>query len=105
MTFKSRRFSHSPLLSLALGLPLVTTIAALSGSCGSGADGTPPCESVYAGKCGTTCFTDTSCPAGLYCGLSGTCTADCAKDAAQCGSGMVCDPHGRCVPPGGGAGG
>ncbi|HSN98362.1 MAG TPA: hypothetical protein VLS89_08690, partial [Candidatus Nanopelagicales bacterium] len=58
--------------ALALGAALAAMVP------GCGAD-TPadPCETVYAGQCGTECFDTSACPGGLYCGPGGTCTADC----------------------------
>jgi hypothetical protein len=93
-------------MSSGLLLSFAAAIAALGASCGSDG-GEAPCASVYAGKCGGTCSTDAACPDGLYCGLSGTCTADCASGAAQCPAGQSCSPRGKCVPQGGtgGAGG
>ncbi|UQA61945.1 vWA domain-containing protein [Polyangium aurulentum] len=92
-----RLFTSGLLLSFA------AAVAALGASCGSDG-GEAPCASVYAGKCGGTCSNDLACPAGLYCGLSGTCTADCASGAAPCPSGQSCSPRGQCA-IGGGAGG
>jgi len=94
-----RRFLPS-----ALALTLVSFVAGLAASCSSG-DATPPCETVLADKCGGTCATDFACPDGLYCGLSGTCTADCATGAASCPSGQTCNVRGRCVSASGGTGG
>ena len=78
--------------------------------CGSSTD--QPCETTYRDACGTTCLADSACPSGLYCGPSGSCTADCTPSGDGCGSGAVCSPHGRCGPdpkddfnPTGGAGG
>jgi len=85
----------------ALALGLASAVTTFAASCGSSSTGTPPCDSVYAGKCGGTCSSDFTCPDGLYCGISGTCTADCASGAAGCPSGQVCNVKGRCIPAGG----
>jgi hypothetical protein len=92
-----RRFAP-PLLALALALPALATQAC--GSSGSGSDAAP-CDSVFAGKCGGKCAMDGDCAAGLYCGASGTCTADCASGAASCQTGLACSSSGRCVSSGG----
>jgi hypothetical protein len=65
----------------------------------------PPCEGVYAGKCGGSCLSDANCAAGLYCSPNGNCTADCAPGAPACPNGLVCTPEGRCKGSGGGTGG
>ncbi|MDI1446184.1 vWA domain-containing protein [Polyangium sp. 6x1] len=94
------------LFAPALAMGLASWVAALGASCGSTSTGTPPCESVYAGKCGGTCANDFTCPDGLYCGISGTCTADCAPGAAGCPAGQTCNVKGHCIPTGeGGSGG
>lgn len=90
-------------ISAALSSAMLLGIAMLAESCSSGTAGAP-CETVYAGQCGAVCATDFTCPAGQYCGLSGSCTADCAKDAAQCPGTQVCNSKGKCV-AGGGTGG
>jgi len=109
MSLASPRFSPVKrpfgrrLVSTLLGLSFVSIVAALGASCGADS-AVKPCDSVYAGQCGSTCGSDATCPQGLYCGISGTCTADCASGAASCPSGKVCDGRGRCVEPGGGGG-
>ncbi len=92
------------ILSSGLALSFAATVAVLAASCGSDS-AEAPCSSVYAGKCGGTCSSDATCPSGLYCGLSGTCTADCAPGAASCPSGQHCSVRGKCLPGAGGAGG
>ena len=77
MYLTPRRQPRSPsffrrLLAPALALGLASVVTALASSCGSSTAGTPPCDSVYAGKCGGTCASDFACPDGLYCGISGT---------------------------------
>ena len=52
----------------------------------------------YGGQCGKMCSVDTDCAAGLYCGSSGKCTADCATNGASCGNGLLCNSRGRCLP-------
>jgi hypothetical protein len=91
------------LVSAVLSSMTLFGLAIFVESCGS--EAAAPCDTVYAGKCGAVCASDSSCPTGQYCGLSGTCTADCAEGAAQCPSGQVCNVHGKCVPNGGGTGG
>lgn len=91
-------------LASFFGLTFLSLVGLVAASCGSSENGTAPCDSVYAGKCGTTCGNDSFCPSGLYCGISGTCTADCAAGAASCPSGKVCNAVGRCVAQSGGGG-
>ncbi|MDI1480077.1 vWA domain-containing protein [Polyangium sp. y55x31] len=94
------------LLAPALAIGLASAATALASSCGSTSNGAAPCDSVYAGKCGGTCGNDFACADGLYCGISGTCTADCAPGAAGCPTGQTCNVKGRCIPAGeGGSGG
>ncbi|MDC3953376.1 vWA domain-containing protein [Polyangium jinanense] len=89
------------LLAPALAMGLASMVTALASSCGSTSTGTPPCDSVYAGKCGGFCANDFACADGLYCGNSATCTADCAPGAAGCPTGQTCNVKGRCIPTGG----
>jgi hypothetical protein len=66
--------------------------------CGSEASSTfdsGPCGTVYAGKCGTPCTTDESCPIGLHCGADQKCTAECA-DNSSCPPGQTCSSRGQC---------
>lgn len=84
------------LASIALSSLLLMGLAMAGESCSSGTGGAP-CETVFAGQCGAVCAADSSCASGQYCGLSGTCTADCAKDAAQCTGTKVCNARGQCV--------
>ncbi|HUB09667.1 MAG TPA: hypothetical protein VMB50_21860, partial [Myxococcales bacterium] len=44
------------------------------------------------------CELDTHCPAAMYCS-AGVCDFDCRQDS-DCGSGLSCDPRGRCLAPG-----
>ncbi len=90
-------------VSAALSMFAVVATALFVESCTSDTAGAP-CDTVFAGKCGGVCSTDFACPSGQYCGLSGTCTADCAEGAAQCPSGQVCNARGKCG-AGGGTGG
>lgn len=89
----------------AAGLLSLFMTGWLAVSCGSdtGAAG-PPCETVFAGQCGGKCVNDNGCIQGLYCGPSGTCTADCAAGGKQCPAGFACSPDGRCVESGGAGG-
>ncbi|TKD04518.1 vWA domain-containing protein [Polyangium fumosum] len=111
MHFERHRHHHTPpffrrLFAPVLAIGLASWVAALAASCGSSSTGAAPCETVYAGKCGGTCGDDFACSNGLYCGISGTCTADCAPGAAGCPAGHVCNVKGRCIPTGeGGSGG
>ncbi|MDI3284953.1 vWA domain-containing protein [Polyangium sp. 15x6] len=89
------------LFAPALAIGLASMVTALASSCGSTSTGTPPCDSVYAGKCGGDCANDFACPDGLYCGISAKCTADCAPGAAGCPAGQTCNVKGRCIPTGG----
>lgn len=81
-------------------------LAAL-GACGdSGTSGASPCETVLKGKCGGACAGAADCGAGLYCGATNTCTADCASGAASCAAGQSCTAQGQCLADGSsGAGG
>lgn len=104
---RARRLGFSfprTFVSAALSSLMLLGLAIVGESCSSGTAG-PPCETVYAGQCGSVCATDFTCPGGQYCGLSGTCTADCAKDAAQCSGTQVCNAKGKCVDGNSGSGG
>jgi von Willebrand factor type A domain len=101
---RSRFSFRRSFVSAALSSLMLLGLAIVGESCSLGTAGAP-CETVYAGKCGAVCATDVGCPSGQYCGLSGTCTADCAEGAAQCPSGQVCNVHGKCVSNGGGGAG
>lgn len=72
----------------------------------SGAEPPPaPCETAYAGLCGSTCLDDTGCPSGLFCNGSGVCDAQCTPDGQECGFDVACSANGRCDgEPGGGFG-
>ncbi len=103
MLFASRRTARSAFsfrrsfVSVALSMMALSTLAVVGVNCGSGT-AAAPCDSVYAGQCGSVCATDFSCPTGLYCGLSGSCTADCATGAMSCAAGQVCTSRGKCIP-------
>lgn len=75
-------------------------------SCSDGeTTGGAPCDTVYAGQCGTPCANDDDCPSGLYCGVDG-CFADCTPQGGECGPGATCSVDGRCESGGsGGSGG
>ncbi|HRI64868.1 MAG TPA: VWA domain-containing protein [Polyangium sp.] len=83
-------------VSMVLTSMTLLGLAVFGQSCSSGTEGAP-CDTVYAGKCGAVCASDNTCPAGQYCGLSGSCTADCAAGAAQCTGSQVCNGNGKCV--------
>src|SRR5262245_5879799 len=73
----------------ALSLPLA--------GCGSGSVGESPCDSdTPPPECGSGCTSDEECGALLYCGVDGTCTADCTV-GGPCAGG-TCGEHGRCIP-------
>ena len=103
MLWVSRRNTRSgfsygrSFVSVVLSTMALSALAVMGVNCGSGT-AAAPCDSVYAGQCGSVCATDFSCPTGLYCGLSGSCTADCATGAAQCAAGQVCSSRGKCIP-------
>ncbi|HEU4405908.1 MAG TPA: VWA domain-containing protein [Polyangiaceae bacterium] len=74
--------------------------------CGGGDDddgGGPGfnCANAYGDRCGSSCVSDATCGAGLFCS-SGACTAQCSGDQG-CSGGQSCSAQGRCV--GGGTGG
>ena len=82
----------APMITAAL--LLAGALLECGGSVGTNAD---PCESVFANQCGGTCTSDAQCPAQVYCGTSGACTADCGPGARQCPDGFTCSERGRCV--------
>jgi hypothetical protein len=83
--------------SVAAGaLALGAAVAAMVPGC-VGDEALPsPCESAYAGLCGTSCLDDSGCASGLYCGANSLCTADCTQGGMECGFDVSCSPSGRC---------
>lgn len=63
-----------------------------------------PCQSVYAGRCGSGCTGDDDCASGLHCAQS-QCTAQCGGSDSLCDKGAGCSSRGRCTSGSGGAGG
>ncbi len=90
---------------VGVAITLVATLALAGVNCGSqddesffGDSGDSPCDTVYAGKCGTPCTVDDQCFPGLYCGPASTCTADCVQRGKACSNNVVCSARGRCGP-------
>lgn len=89
----SRSFSMRPAL-FAMAAAIVGMFTAAS--CGTDEEGASPCETVYADRCGEDCVSDSGCGEGLFCGSSGTCTAECTPGGVECEGGETCSDHGRC---------
>lgn len=85
---------------LAMAIALVGSTGALIFGCSSSSSdsqgGGAACATIYAGKCGGACTTDTDCAAGLYCSTRGACTADCGA-GVSCSAGLTCTSQGRCT--------
>lgn len=81
---------------LALGLIGVLAALHCGGATGESefGDRADPCQVVFKDKCGSPCASDLECPAGLYCGYGGRCTADCAPGSVC--KDVACSPRGRC---------
>src|SRR5262245_1221834 len=98
---------HRSWITHATAIALFVVTGAVGANCGGGGGDSDanaaPCDSVYAGKCGTSCEIDSECADGLYCSAAGTCTADCAP-SAKCRDGLTCSARGRCGEAGVGGG-
>ena len=79
---------------------VLTSFVLLAASCGPPPGHPSVCSDPSAPTgCGMTCTPGgaNTCPAGLYCGSGGTCTAECTPGGNQCGSGETCSADGHCV--------
>jgi hypothetical protein len=104
-----RQSQPGPDLSANLGTLGFLALLVAGSACGGseGQKGGGPCARDELDACGQKCDDDTPCPTGLYCGSSGTCSAECsAKSVSQdCEPGGKCDEEGRCAPGDSDAGG
>lgn len=101
------RRESSPSRALVKG-SLVAAAAAVLIQCGDSEPnstfvGRDPCQSVYAGQCGSTCQNDDACPVGLHC-AQGKCTAQCGGSDTLCKA-AGCSSRGRCITGNGGSAG
>lgn len=106
----SARYGLSIVRALQISL-VVLGAGSLGAGCSSsttdsGSSQLAPCDSTLKGQCGAACTTDLDCAVPMYCGSSGTCTADCSPTGRTCSEGLTCAaPRNRCVQGGLGFGG
>lgn len=89
---------------LVCQLGIMGGLVAAAIHCGSDNDNTfndaattAACNAAYAGQCGVACTDDNGCGAGLYCGPTRVCTADCARGIDCENAGLQCTTRGQCV--------
>ncbi|HEY0469213.1 MAG TPA: vWA domain-containing protein [Polyangiaceae bacterium] len=94
MTRRPQRPSKKALFGGA-ALALLFGLAAPACTKSGGESHVSPCETAL--SCGAPCTGLGTCSNGQYCGPGNVCTADCAPNDGNCGTGQICSSLGRCI--------